>query len=369
MAIIKIIKRECPFVTIDKTGIDDPNLSWGATGLLTYLIGRPSNWKINVAHLSSVKTCKETATKTVLKELREANYCHYFVVRKNGKISETFYLVFEVPTNYEEILEDYIDLKEGETILYQPVKMKEKNSKNLEKKLPQVENQLSEKDIENKEILPQVDFPLVENLKVENQGLIIIDSNNNRMNKIKNHDHDLSDDLNEIKNFFNKIGIDFSEKHKEKIIELLKKNSKDYLLSFFKRQYEILSKKENVKSIAAIMSNHLFNNTCETDRDFIEKKEKNIQKNSKKNERNEERILKNTEEMEKFNEESNLIIEKLQTLNKEKQEEILNEAEKRRIEKVPMTAATLPLLRSEKQVYCRILMKDIKEILLEKRLL
>lgn len=99
MAIIKIIKRDCPYVTIDKTGVDDPNLSWAATGLLTYLIGRPGNWKINITHLSSVKTCKETATKSALKELREANYCHYFVVRKNGKISETFYLVFEVPTN------------------------------------------------------------------------------------------------------------------------------------------------------------------------------------------------------------------------------------------------------------------------------
>ena len=84
MAIIKIIKRDCPYVTIDKTGVDDPNLSWAATGLLTYLIGRPGNWKINITHLSSVKTCKETATKSALKELREANYCHYFVVRKNG---------------------------------------------------------------------------------------------------------------------------------------------------------------------------------------------------------------------------------------------------------------------------------------------
>ena len=177
MAIVKIIKRDCPYVTIDKTGVDDPNLSWAATGLLTYLIGRPGNWKINITHLSSVKTCKETATKSALKELREANYCHYFVVRKNGRISETFYLVFEVPTNYEEVLENYIDLKDGETILYQPVKTNENKTK---KKIPQVENQLVKKNIENKEVLPQVEIPLVENLKVENQGLLIIDTTNKR---------------------------------------------------------------------------------------------------------------------------------------------------------------------------------------------
>ena len=196
MAIIKIIKRNCPYVTIDKTGIDDPNLSWAATGLLTYLIGRPGNWKINITHLSSVKTCKETATKSALKELREANYCHYFVVRKNGKISETFYLVFEVPTNYEEVLENYIDLKDGETILYQPVKINENKTK---KKIPQVENPLMEKNIEIKEVLPQVENPLVENLVVENQGLLIKDTNNkkNTNNKTTTNEDKKSSSLSE----------------------------------------------------------------------------------------------------------------------------------------------------------------------------
>jgi len=185
MAIIKIIKRDCPYVTIDKTGVDDPNLSWAATGLLTYLIGRPGNWKINITHLSTVKTCKETATKSALKELREANYCHYFVVRKNGKISETFYLVFEVPTNYEEVLENYIDLKDGETILYQPVKIEKNTENKTKKKVPQVENQLIEKRTGNKEVLPQVENPLVENLLVENQGLLIKDTTNNRITNNK----------------------------------------------------------------------------------------------------------------------------------------------------------------------------------------
>ena len=196
MAIIKIIKRDCPYVTIDKTGVDDSNLSWAATGLLTYLIGRPGNWKINITHLSSVKTCKETATKSALKELREANYCHYFVVRKNGKISETFYLVFEVPTNYEEVLENYIDLKDGETILYQPVKINENKTK---KKIPQVENQLMEKNIEIKEVLPQVENPLVENLVVENQGLLIKDTTNkkNTNNKTTTNEDKKSSSLSE----------------------------------------------------------------------------------------------------------------------------------------------------------------------------
>lgn len=229
MAIIKIIKRDCPYVTIDKAGIDDPNLSWAATGLLTYLIGRPGNWKINITHLSSVKTCKETATKSALKELREANYCHYFVVRKNGKISETFYLVFEVPTNYEEVLENYIDLKDGETILYQPVKINENKTK---KKIPQVENQLMAKNIENKEVLPQVENPLVENLIVENQGLLIIDTTNkkNTNNKTTTNEDKKSSSLseendlekNEINNVLKKYSL--SKATRKNILKLYFKN-------------------------------------------------------------------------------------------------------------------------------------------------
>ncbi|MDD7411010.1 replication protein [Fusobacterium gastrosuis] len=383
MAIVKIIKRECPFVTIDKTGIDDPNLSWGATGLLTYLIGRPSNWKINVTHLSSVKTCRETATKSVLKELREANYCHYFVVRKNGKISETFYLVFEVPTNYEDVLEDYIDLKEGETILYQPVKTKEKNSKNLEEKLPQVENQLLEKNIENKEVLPQVDFPLVENLRVENQGLIIIDNNNNRMNKIKNHDHDLNNDLKEIKKLFNEVGIDFSEKHKEKIKELLKKNSKEYLLSHFQKQYQILKEKENVKSIPAIMSNHLFKGTCEVDSNFIiQKKEENKSYNSEillelENvmdyvEKNESKIIeeKIKKEDKKVLEIAN-ILEKTKTLPETLKEKVIKKAEEKYLkENKEQDLDSLNFIKKGSQdIFYKIISSQLKEILIEEKII
>lgn len=233
MAIVKIVKRDCPYVTIDKTGVDDPNLSWAATGLLTYLIGRPGNWKINITHLSSVKTCKETATKSALKELREANYCHYFMVRKDGKISETFYLVFEVPTTYEEVLENYIDLKDGETILYKPVKI----GKNTVKKIPQVENQLIEKNVENKEVLPQVENPLVENLLVENQGLLIIDTTNKKNTNNRtttNKKSSSSSEEEKIKNILEKYNLSVATKKNITSLYLKEKMTEERLLEVLK---------------------------------------------------------------------------------------------------------------------------------------
>ena len=344
MAIIKVLKRENPYVQIDKTGIDDPNLSWEATGLLTYLVGRPNNWKVNVMHLSSVKKNKETSTRKALLELRKYNYCHLFEIRKGGKYIEKFYLVFEVPTQYDEISSNIdIELKEEEKIFY--VKVKEGiNSNNL----PEVENQLMVENIENKEVLPNVEKPKMVKPKVENQALINKELNNNRMNKEKNHEYDLEendDNLRRIKEFFKELGIDFSIKHKIKIKELLQKNSVDFLISHFKKQYEILKKKENVKSIAAVMSKHLFNNTCEIDNTFVMQKEEEGKKEITSNIKMDD------------------VIETFLKLPVEKQEEIESEILKKRKEINPQIKKISTI------IFHKMIASNIKKILIRESLL
>ena len=344
MAIIKVLKRENPYVQIDKTGIDDPNLSWEATGLLTYLVGRPNNWKVNVMHLSSVKKNKETSTRKALLELRKYNYCHLFEIRKGGKYIEKFYLVFEVPTQYDEISSNIdIELKEEEKIFY--VKVKEGiNSNNL----PEVENQLMVENIENKEVLPNVEKPKMAKPKLENQALINKELNNNRMNKEKNHEYDLEendDNLRRIKEFFKELGIDFSIKHKIKIKELLQKNSVDFLISHFKKQYEILKKKENVKSIAAVMSKHLFNNTCEIDNTFVMQKEEEGTKEITSNIKMDD------------------VIETFLKLPIEKREKIESEILKKRKEINPQIKKISTL------VFHKMIASDIKKILHKKNIL
>lgn len=171
MAIIKLVKRENPYVQIDKRAIDDPNLSWESTGLLAYLIARPKDWKISISHLSKVKKNKETATRTALSELREFNYCHYFEVRKSGKIVETFYLIFELPVEYKEIQSEIdIELKEGEKLFYKEFLTRKEKGDLM--KQPKVENQQSAKSIETHNVLPIVENPKVEKAKVENRGLL-----------------------------------------------------------------------------------------------------------------------------------------------------------------------------------------------------
>lgn len=162
--IMKIKKRENYYVQVDKRGVEDPKLSWAATGLLTYLLGRPSDWKINVEHLKKVKTNGRDSTRNALNNLREAGYCHYFEVRERGKIVENIYIVFEVVTSVEEAMKEF-ELKENQKLIYKKVNSKESK--------------------ENSCIQSQTGKAFTGKLQTENQQLLIKDDKDNKVNNNK----------------------------------------------------------------------------------------------------------------------------------------------------------------------------------------
>ena len=180
MAIIKIIKRENPYIQIDKTGINDNRLSWGASGLLAYLAGRPKDWNVNLSHLATVKdNDKKDKTRKYLNELRNFGYCHYFEIRKAGKIIQNFYLVFEVPTKYQEVLENFIDIPENCTVHYKEVS-KQKATKKI---------------IENKELLPRSENPTSVITTSVNPTLLIKEYTKERNTNNRTTTKDIKNDL------------------------------------------------------------------------------------------------------------------------------------------------------------------------------
>ena len=145
------------------------------------------------------------------------------------------------------------------------------------------------------------------NYSAENSQTSLSENGNNKeyiinnLNKELNHkEHnkscdDCSDDLKAIKKWFKENKIDFSKKHENKIIELLKVNSLGYLLKLFQEQIDILKNKPGVKNIAAIFSNHLFKGTAEINLKEIENREieqENLKKEEKKGSERNEKFLK-----------------------------------------------------------------------------
>lgn len=183
-----------------------------------------------------------------------------------------------------------------------------------------------------------------------NKEYIINNLNKELNHKEHNKSYDYSEDLKRVKKWFKESQINFSKKHENKIIELLKNNSLEYLLKLFQEQLDILKNKPGVKNIAAIFSNHLFKGTCEINVEEIENREIE-QENKKKGE---------IKECEKNNE----IINIFKGLPLELQKNIENEVIKK--SKNPMLTE---IKKNSNSIYYLMIQASIKEKLIELNLI
>ena len=95
--ISKIIRGRRPqdnFYILDKKISEDARLSWEARGVLIFLLGKPDNWKVSVAHLISVGSAKRDKMYRIINELMEAGY---FTRTKGPKGHGCDYVISEVP--------------------------------------------------------------------------------------------------------------------------------------------------------------------------------------------------------------------------------------------------------------------------------
>ena len=111
------------------------------------------------------------------------------------------------------------------------------------------------------------------------------DHNNHESSFEKSENCDFENDLERLRDWFENNGINFTNKHKARCIELLKTNSVDFILNNCNKQIEILKKNPKVKSVIAVFCNHFFKGTCEIDIENVEnleEKQKQIKNNEKK---------------------------------------------------------------------------------------
>ncbi len=90
-----------PYVILNKSALEDKNLSWAAKGLWSYLMSRPDHWKVSVAHLSTIYDEKrgggEKAIYSLLNELIEKGYCERKQERQEaGQFAKYEYIITEL---------------------------------------------------------------------------------------------------------------------------------------------------------------------------------------------------------------------------------------------------------------------------------
>lgn len=128
--------KENPYVMIDRRPIDNPELSFKAKGILTYLMSRPDGWEVSVADLFNHAKDGEDAIRSGLSELRDAGHMKYTQSRQQGRITGMLIEVFEVPNTSPHA--DFPDVEkpdvENPTQVLKTLSNTEMNHKPLNKK-------------------------------------------------------------------------------------------------------------------------------------------------------------------------------------------------------------------------------------------
>lgn len=96
--IVRVSKRENPYVILDKTFLSDNRISWKAKGILAYLMSKPDDWKVIIGNLINQSTDGEKSVYSGLRELEKYGYMTRERVRdEKGKFIHMEYIVYELP--------------------------------------------------------------------------------------------------------------------------------------------------------------------------------------------------------------------------------------------------------------------------------
>lgn len=75
----------------------DKSLSWKAKGILSNMLSLPDDWDYSLAGLATLASDGTSATRAAIKELEQHGYLERRPIRKDGKIADWEYLIFEKP--------------------------------------------------------------------------------------------------------------------------------------------------------------------------------------------------------------------------------------------------------------------------------
>lgn len=96
MAVFRIEKNK-NYTNMSNYHFYDRSLSWKAKGILSNMLSLPDNWDYSLSGLATLSSDGMSATRSAIKELEEHGYLIRRPVRKDGKIADWEYIIFECP--------------------------------------------------------------------------------------------------------------------------------------------------------------------------------------------------------------------------------------------------------------------------------
>ncbi len=99
MTVLRVERRDSNFLVVKKTCLQDAELSWGAKGLHSYLMGMHHDWRVCVRDLVNHATNGRDAVRSLLNELKNKGFITVEHDRDNttGRFGQYDYVVHELP--------------------------------------------------------------------------------------------------------------------------------------------------------------------------------------------------------------------------------------------------------------------------------
>lgn len=115
MSFVRTVKRETPFVQMDKRSIGTGDLSLKATGLLLYFLSKPDNWQIRLKDVEKRFTDGLDSVRSGMKELEKVGYVYKYRERdEKGRLADWIYYVYELPQYNPYLNAETLENKETE---------------------------------------------------------------------------------------------------------------------------------------------------------------------------------------------------------------------------------------------------------------
>lgn len=164
--------KQNPYVILDKKIINNPNLSFKAKGILTYLLSKPPGWQVRISDIQKHSTDGRESIISGLRELENAGYFSRVQKRdQSGRFTKSKTDIYEDPG-----LQVTPDLQYKET---------HESSSHRERVYPETENPITDFPLSDS---PNSDSPFSENPsvlinKLENNKKQLKNSINNNLSE------------------------------------------------------------------------------------------------------------------------------------------------------------------------------------------
>lgn len=105
------VEKNANYVVMNRTALNDKNLSWKAKGIIAYMLSMPDDWVFYINELTKHSTDGEKSFRSGLKELKDNGYVKRKPVREGNKIVSWETIVSEIPNNGVSLLADFVQVE------------------------------------------------------------------------------------------------------------------------------------------------------------------------------------------------------------------------------------------------------------------